>query len=84
MSNDSTIAERLLSAKGRVALYALGFAILGLLGLYGVLTTEQQAAWGAVLLAALSVATLVFTHITPDDIPATSVEVAEVAKEDIG
>jgi drug/metabolite transporter (DMT)-like permease len=62
----SSALAALLSAKGRTTLYSVGFAIIGLLGVYGVLSTEQQAAWAAVLLAALGMAPVVLTHITPD------------------
>lgn len=62
----SNVLQALLSAKGRTVIYGTGFAILGLLGVYGVLTTEQQAAWAAVLLAALGMGPVLFSHITPD------------------
>jgi drug/metabolite transporter (DMT)-like permease len=62
----SSVLEAVLSAKGRVTIYTTGFAIIGLLGVYGILNTQQQAAWAAVLLAALGMAPVVLTHITPD------------------
>lgn len=71
----SNALAAVLSAKGRTTIYGTGFAILGLLGVYGVLTTEQQAAWAAVLLAALGMGPVLFSHITPD---------APVLKDDEG
>lgn len=62
----SSVLAAALSAKGRVGIYAFGFSVIGLLGVYGILNTEQQAAWAAVLLAALGMSPVVFSHITPD------------------
>jgi hypothetical protein len=62
----SDVFKAVLSAKGRTTLYGVGFAIIGLLGVYGVLTSEQQAAWAAVLLATLGMGPVLFSHITPD------------------
>ena len=59
-----TLIDRLTSRKGRIWLYSVGIAIVGLLVGYGVMTNELAALWSALLAPLLGLA---IAHVPAED-----------------
>ena len=56
-----------LNEKVRAAIYALAVAVFGVLGIYGLVTSEQVGAWLAVVSALVAVLALVNVPRTPKE-----------------
>lgn len=61
--------ETILNPKTRQWLYRISWAGLGVLGIYGILTSEQLAAWALVAAAVLGVADAHTDPTTPNGMP---------------